>query len=594
MKRGFIHSLILHLFIFSFTHCVAQQAPTDWWFAAADTLTVEEAEPIFARCIKSKKPLEVGQGYALIATVFRDNNRSEDLVTAYFLKAQTQFQIKGDSLNIQIINMILADTYFNGFNPDTKTTPLEAEKMLKNCEVFFNRYKYKTYHTYALQSLASLYLYSSRYEEAKVYIDRARELHDPNLDDNLRFAIELWSVQWYQGQKRYQEAFVGMEKYRQFLEKKPKKNPVRHSIAYFYLGILSYYQQQPARSVPYLLEAEKIVSQIKDDNLNTFKQKADVAHHLMLSYEALKNPEKALVYAKKYGDWARQAADVRDSPEVLKELKAFEQIRLDLEKANLLQRETQQSLASKQNQNTVLILTLLLLFSLGVFLFYSFINLQKRRRAEKQLAKQALKTTQIRSLLEGEQRERARTARDLHDSVGNSLVRLKMFIEQKSSSHPEKEKTLGIINDITQELRAVTQNASAERMKTLGLKGALSEYGRKLAAIMEKPRIELSFLGEEQNMDSLKMLAIYRIVEEVMGNIIKHNNAERIKLQVSFFEDEYIINIEDNGTINPTTRPTTGEGLLNLETRIEFLAAHLDSHYSPSQGTSVVCTVPVR
>lgn len=184
--------------------------------------------------------------------------------------------------------------------------------------------------------------------------------------------------------------------------------------------------------------------------------------------------------------------------------------------------------------------------------------------------------------------ERKRIAQDLHDDVGNSLVALKnMVIQHRDQPLVEKE-----IDDILQSIRNISHDLMPVDFQLYALTDIVRQTVNKFKG---HPNIEFEYnqTGTEVKLNPLAELVIYRIVNELITNSIKHSQATDLMIQLIYQEAGLIVMVEDNGTgmKNDTGTHTKGIGLKNIRHRIAYINAALTIE-SDHKGTLVIIEVP--
>jgi two-component system, NarL family, sensor kinase len=200
----------------------------------------------------------------------------------------------------------------------------------------------------------------------------------------------------------------------------------------------------------------------------------------------------------------------------------------------------------------------------------------------------------IESLLKGQEEERKRIAREMHDGLGgilssvkHALNSLKPEVAIEMESYPTFRKCLYLIDYSIVELRRIAHNMMPDAVHRFGLKDALLDYCENLS----NDQLKISFIPigmEPFNKD--KEIEIYRIIQELISNSIKHARANRILVQLVKEADVMTITVEDNGVgfDSSTLASNKGAGWTNIYNRAHFLGATVELSSEPGLGTTVI------
>jgi signal transduction histidine kinase len=204
------------------------------------------------------------------------------------------------------------------------------------------------------------------------------------------------------------------------------------------------------------------------------------------------------------------------------------------------------------------------------------------------------------SVIEAEEKERIRIATDLHDGVGQLLSAAKLnlsSLESKLNLHNTDEQTafknaIDLVDDSVKEVRAVSHNMMPNTLLKLGLASAVKEFITKIQGTPNL-KVNLEIVGLTGRLEQEKETILYRVIQEVVSNIIKHAKASELTLQLIKHEKEISILIEDNGVGFDTSKMNDfdGIGLKNILSRVEFIngTVHFDSVVN--RGTTVIIDV---
>ena len=237
----------------------------------------------------------------------------------------------------------------------------------------------------------------------------------------------------------------------------------------------------------------------------------------------------------------------------------------------------------------------MVILAAGIFLF--FITYQKRL-LKKQLELNTIKSQQQKEILintiQAQEKERKRIARDLHDEVGAMLSVIKMNlgrIEKKSANNTTKQvltETKSYIDDTITQVRRISRALLPPSIERLGLYFAIEELAN---WINKSGEIKVTcWLGGKQfRFDSKKELAVFRIIQELINNSLKHAEASKIELNTNFRENKLVIVVADNGNgFDLNKKNNAGLGLKNLESRSEILGAKFKIKSVINKGTTAI------
>jgi len=224
-----------------------------------------------------------------------------------------------------------------------------------------------------------------------------------------------------------------------------------------------------------------------------------------------------------------------------------------------------------------------------------WLKLQHRHRLQLQQLQtmEAERTVQVlEAMMQGEERERTRLAKDLHDGVGGLLSAVKLHFSALRHERPYLKEDAGflhamsMLDDAVVEVRKTAHNLMPEILSRVGLSEALGFYCRNVS---HSRRLQITYesTGQVKRYNASFELSVYRIVQELINNIIKHSRATAALVQLMQEEHTLSITVEDNG-IGFQHQPELhqGMGLRNLYSRIKALNGNLDIDASAGRGTT--------
>ncbi|QEC72080.1 sensor histidine kinase [Arachidicoccus ginsenosidivorans] len=204
--------------------------------------------------------------------------------------------------------------------------------------------------------------------------------------------------------------------------------------------------------------------------------------------------------------------------------------------------------------------------------------------------------------MKGQEQERSRLARDLHDGVGGLLSGVKLRLSSMKGNFylPEEsaislQGIIGQLDNSIQELRRVSHNMMPEALIKYGLKEALENYTDYIQS-SGALQIQLQLYGLEHRLNQDTEIILYRIVQELLTNVIKHAQATNVLLQFIRNNDRFTLTVEDNGKgfDKDPEGAKNGAGLSNINARVAYLNGNMDINTAPGKGCSITIEGAIR
>ncbi len=306
----------------------------------------------------------------------------------------------------------------------------------------------------------------------------------------------------------------------------------------------------------------------------------------------LGNYQKAYLFSEKFITLNDSSNAVAFRDQIITLEAKFNKTQNEKKISQLLAQKEKAALVSKNDRLNLLLLTLLAFFLLiGIFIVYKYFKNQKfqkeldfQNEIENLENKKNLDVSN--ALLQGEEIERKRLARDLHDGLGSMLSGLKLYYsgtEQNNTS--EFQEVNHQLDNSIKELRQIAQNLMPESLLKLGLIAALKDLCFRYST--SKTLIEFQEFGVQNNISESKQITIYRIIQELINNALKYANATEIIVNCSQNENIFLITVEDNGQGFDSKKANLfdGMGLKNIQNRVNFLKGELEIESQPETGT---------
>ncbi len=208
-----------------------------------------------------------------------------------------------------------------------------------------------------------------------------------------------------------------------------------------------------------------------------------------------------------------------------------------------------------------------------------------------------IKMSSMKSVIEGQEIERERIAKDLHDSLGGLLSTIKLQFDHVSSINHElsgmKEYTKAhqLLDTAVEEVRTISRNLQPGALQNLGLVSAIKDLINRFEG-ENYPEIDFQYYEMPEKMDKMISLSIYRIVQELFSNSIKHADANEILIQLNTEEDELVIQYEDDGIgFDQHNLKRKGMGLENIKSRVNYMLGTITIDSEKDQGMAVMIRV---
>ena len=374
--------------------------------------------------------------------------------------------------------------------------------------------------------------------------------------------------------------------------------------AYFKTSLIKTRLNDLDDALAYNNKAEKLALSIKNNKLLY-----DLYYNYSAIYEAKGDYKKSLEYYRKYKATEDIVINDQRFNQVYEHELKRETTKINAELAELnkqkqiqeLRIEAQQLLISKRNNQILFSLALIVVILLIVYIFY--LNYKHKQKLTIDEAIYQVKQQRANEVIEAELNERKRIGEELHDGLGQMLSLLKLTLTslQKKLLLPDNPKhhklvanAVELTDNAFNELRNISHNLAPIFLREKGMVESIRNLLDRLNESNFRVNMDFSITGEQN--DSFTELTIYRAIQEILNNIIKHSGANEVNFQYMQTENELIIMVEDNGKgFNETDQLNRkGIGLKNISSRVESIGGktHIDSVLG--RGTIVTITVPKK
>jgi signal transduction histidine kinase len=283
-------------------------------------------------------------------------------------------------------------------------------------------------------------------------------------------------------------------------------------------------------------------------------------------------------------------------------------VRLEEARYNATLREQmivlQQAKISRRNWQVGLLVVSMVAAFLIFFLWV--VNLNKKRQLQKRKIQQLEQEKQllsVQALLKGQEEERSRMAKDLHDGLGGMLSGIKLTLGGMKGNMVLTEENARLfsgallkLDQTIGEMRRVAHSMMPEALLRLGLGQALSDYCNGLTESSAGLLVNYQQFGLKERLPNDTEIVVYRIVQELLTNVIKHSKATQVLVQLMQQDNLLMLTVEDNGQgFKPeTVLNNNGSGLSNIHSRVSYLHGTIDIKSEPGKGSSFHIEIPTN
>ena len=223
-------------------------------------------------------------------------------------------------------------------------------------------------------------------------------------------------------------------------------------------------------------------------------------------------------------------------------------------------------------------------------------DITARKRAEDLLSAQS------RRLLDAQEAERARIARELHDDIGQRLALLSIGLqelERSAASSSDLQRSIAALSretvDIATDLQTLSHELHSYKLQLLGLTPAIRDFCSEVSA---RHRVQVDFTHQDVP-DSVRpdiALCLFRVLQEALQNAVRHSAAARVAVSLEATPNTIVVTVRDcGGGFNPESVPADrGLGLTSMRERLKLLAGELIIDSKPGSGTRVLARVPLQ
>ncbi|MFT3979236.1 MAG: sensor histidine kinase [Ferruginibacter sp.] len=442
----------------------------------------------------------------------------------------------------------------------------------------------------AYTNLGLNYINLQLYDSARLYLNKAFKMANEDGDvyilmaTNLNYALLSLRQLQYDSIKVYAGRALALSKK---YDAKEFEGMSQYGMAYYYLLEKDYSNSK--------LFADSAMQLAKRYNMRDIKKRL----YALLSnlYYALQDSRQGAYYFNEYELLSDSVLNESISNSTIRIEKRFE-----MERKETQIKLQQEQLKQKTILNYFLIGGAAALLAISLLGFRNYKNRQKLQQAKIDELETGQLLTATEAVLKGEEQERTRLAKDLHDGLGGMLSGIKYSLNSMKDNMiltPDNtqafERSIDMLDSSIREMRRVAHNMMPEILVKYGLDASLKEF---CSEIDRSGVIHVNYQSVgvyKSAIEQTTAVTIYRIVQELVNNAIKHAHAKNVLVQLHQSAQEQLlaITIEDDGTGFDTAllEQSGGLGWRSIKNRVEFLKGRIDIQSSEGKGTSVMIEI---
>jgi signal transduction histidine kinase len=426
----------------------------------------------------------------------------------------------------------------------------------------------------------------------------ARSISDLHMEHTVLYDLGFT----YSRQENYQKALT---LYKESMEVARKnKSLADEGDALYKVGLMWYYLENLYESRDALFRAMEIADRLQSDIL-----KRNILDVLYSVEETAGNYKLAYTYLNQYVDVIYKIFSHEDQQQVNYLNARFKAAERDHQIRELESEKKIQQLKLRRQQTWLAGLAVVLTMAILLVILVSR-NFRYKRNIAEQLLK--IKEQQLselrkerellatRSVLQGEESERSRMARDLHDGLGGLLSGVKINLSSMkgnsiiTSENAEAfDHAIRLLDTSIGELRRVAHNLMPETLNHYGLKTALNDFVNEIGSSLATS-LNFRFFGEDIRYNTQLELTVYRIAQELVNNALKHAGASTVDLQLIASTERVCIQVVDNGKgFIPFESGKDGKGLISIRERVQAYNGRFELESKPEDGTEISIEFPV-
>ena len=346
-------------------------------------------------------------------------------------------------------------------------------------------------------------------------------------------------------------------------------------------------------ALTFLLRADSLAGQLKDLNLQT-----NIKEELYHQHLALGDTAKAIIYLTDY-------AALKETRFTLQSKKDIEELNAKYETERLKTEAVRHKLdlaVAERNKESIIVISGVIVFTVLIVILlliwrqrFQRLMAKKDKELMTQRINQLMKDQEIRSMetaLEVRHAERERISKDLHDKLGGTLSVIGMAFESISEDqdNPKVESAQRLLNKALNQVSEIAHDMFSGVLNKFGLEPALNDLRSTIEEVTDLS-IEIECSSLDQRLNTELELNLYRIIQELITNALKHAHASHINITLERLENLVILKVSDNGIGFNIVDYSPGMGLKNMKSRVAKFNGACSINSIPNTGTEVTISI---
>lgn len=488
----------------------------------------------------------------------------------------------------------LAKTYLLKDDPDKAISLLDETlpKFSKQFTIITNK---------ALVILGNAYLQKQEYEKAETYYNQASKIALDFKDIEMELTVGLEKAKLAEAKEEFGEAFQGYENIRN------RALDEGYTAIYFEGSLLlarRYFKEEMYETANIALMFAQI-NAVDRENLQFQKVALEMQARAFARQDDYENGYAVITQLfQVLGEInAKQKKSIIKELEIQYETLEKEKEIVELEEGQLIKEAEVKRQKTIKNAFLIGFLILLIPILALLYVYYQKIQTQSElTRKQEEINEQKVTTLKqkqelnlIKAAIEGQDEERKRIAQELHDSIGGNLAGIKLQLSSLSKGEEKYETISGQIDETYQLVRDISHTLIPKKFKQNEFSDLIREYINSISSTGEfevgfhpHPETEINSIDEKHQME------IYKIIQELMTNTIKHAEAKNVDIHLSLIDKELSLLFEDNGKGFDFNKVTEGIGSQNMQSRVTESQGEMNIDSVLGRGTVVSIQIPLK